>query len=251
MMFKDLMHNKEIVPSYKLILIAMAQLIESEAILDYRTICGAAGIGRTLLTEALAYFEDQGIIKIINEQGNSDTYRLYGLPDSNGNKMSQHDRIATMFELEQSFNRSAKYPDEKLEEREKRIKQLMAKEDRLKFQEKYDAMYLKLCGTKSSRWGGKQRGQMDNIIKMFRGDVYKAMDFIEYIFINWKDLLKYWKMASDTKPNLSIILTYGKGQIPKVAKEYEWESTITRIKETKQKKLLGNAMAPVKTEHDD
>lgn len=241
------MQTENLKPSHKLVLMAMNKVEESGDISDYKTICRIAGVGRTVLTEALACLKEQGLIRIIKNIGNHDSYVLFGLPLSDANKLSQHDRIAAMFELEQSFYRSAKYPEEKPEEREKKIKWLMAKEDKLKFQEKYDALYLEVYRVKSPRWGGKERGQMKSLIKVCHDDVHKAMDFIEYIFINWKELFEYWKIDSKEKLNLSIIITYGTGQFPKVAKEYGWDM----VKSSTQEIYPKETTATIKMEPDD
>jgi len=126
-----------------------------------------------------------------------------------------------------------------------------AKDDARKFQIMYSSLHIDRFGTNPTSWSSKEVGRMKSLIKICHGDAHKAMDLMDYIFKNWTALSVYWKLDSTATLSLSIILSYGKSQIPKVAKDYGWDALSKKQRNRPEEDMPETATATIKMEDDE
>lgn len=99
--------------------------------------------------------------------------------------------------------------------------------DMMEFQGEYARLFQeKYPDQRRPVWSKKEVGQIKNMIKMF-GGARESIVLMEYIFYNWNELAKQWKIDIDSIPTIGIMMTYGRGLTVKASRIMDGNSSIS------------------------
>ena len=197
------------------------------------TIAREAGCGRTTVHRAINKWKDIGLIEWQSgADKKSNNYIIkptpkwiiekYGTEFKRSSKMSKGKIEKTILE---SLERTRKAHKDKEKKRISKVtfgkdpNVLKPKKntDLIQMQNVYTECFVnKYDKSLLPKWTGKEIGQAKGFIKGV-GGIDTALLIVKYVFKNWKDLSKQWKIDPDAFPTIGILCGFAKNLSTKLA----------------------------------